>query len=177
MFYTLSVFNQAYPARLRSQFTGFPNISPTNALFCHETGAPAFEEAPCRGRARPDRFPGTRVSSDRQPYWDYEGDRRSLATLDTSRMGSAPPASCPPRSGSDIVQGRLLASRCDQPRLMRIFGLGWWSLLPAGPDIHLLPQAPKSYRRRLSLCSLPVPKQSEGGIGSCLRLVSEEPPR
>src|ERR1019366_1133787 len=46
--------------------------------------------------------------------------------------------------------------------------LGWWSLLPAGPDIHLLPQAPKSCRRRLSLCSLPVPKQSEGGIGSCL---------
>src|ERR1035438_9367171 len=67
MFYALSVFNHADPARLRSQFTGFPNISPTNALFCHETGAPVFEESPCRGRTRPDRFPGTRVSSDRQP--------------------------------------------------------------------------------------------------------------
>ena len=29
----------------------------------------------------------------------------------------------------------------------------------AEPDIHLLPQAPKSRHRRLSLCSLPVPKQ------------------
>src|ERR1035438_400791 len=103
MFYALSVFNQAYPARLRSQFTGFPNISSTNALFCHETGAPAFEESPCRGRARPDRFPGARVSSDRQPYWDYEGDRRSLATLDTSRMGSAPPASCPPSAPRALI--------------------------------------------------------------------------
>ncbi len=39
----------------------------------------------------------------------------------------------------------------------------------AEPDIHLLPQAPKSYRRRLSLCSwysLPVPKQSEGSLRS-----------
>ena len=27
---------------------------------------------------------------------------------------------------------------------------------PAGPNIHLLPQAPKSRRRRLSMCSLPV---------------------
>src|SRR5664280_1523751 len=66
MFYALSVFNQAYPARLRSQFTGFPNISSTNALFCHETGAPAFEESPCGGRPRSDGFHGTRVSSDRQ---------------------------------------------------------------------------------------------------------------
>src|SRR5271168_4054291 len=38
----------------------------------------------------------------------------------------------------------------------------------AEPDIHLLPQAPKSYRRRLSLCSLPVPKQSEGSLGSVI---------
>jgi hypothetical protein len=35
-------------------------------------------------------------------------------------------------------------------------------------DIHLLPQAPKSYCRRLSLCSLPVPKQSEGSLGSVI---------
>jgi hypothetical protein len=46
--------------------------------------------------------------------------------------------------------------------------LGWWSLLPAGPDIHLLPQAPKSCRRRLSVRSLPVPKQLKVGLGSCL---------
>src|SRR5258705_4467612 len=38
----------------------------------------------------------------------------------------------------------------------------------ADPDIDLLPQAPKSYRRRLSLCSLPVPKQSEGSLGSVI---------
>ncbi len=30
----------------------------------------------------------------------------------------------------------------------------------AEPDIHLLPQARGGPRRRLSLCSLPVPKQS-----------------
>ena len=38
----------------------------------------------------------------------------------------------------------------------------------AEPDIHLLPQAPKSYRRRLSLCSLPVPKQFEESLRSRL---------
>src|ERR1700692_2556895 len=38
----------------------------------------------------------------------------------------------------------------------------------AEPDIHLLPQAPKSSCRRLSLCSLPVPKQSEGSLGSVI---------
>ena len=38
----------------------------------------------------------------------------------------------------------------------------------AEPDIHLLPQAPKSSCRRLSLCSLPVPKQSEGNLGSVI---------
>ena len=42
--------------------------------------------------------------------------------------------------------------------------LGWWSLLPAGPDILLLPQAPQSCRRRSSLCSLPVPKQFVRGL-------------
>jgi hypothetical protein len=40
---------------------------------------------------------------------------------------------------------------------------------PAGPDIHLLPQAPKSHHRRLSLCSLPVLKQCEESLGSFLR--------
>ena len=42
------------------------------------------------------------------------------------------------------------------------------SCILAEPDIHLLPQAPKSRRRRLSLCSLPVPKQFEESLGSCL---------
>ena len=41
--------------------------------------------------------------------------------------------------------------------------------VPAEPDIHLLPQAPKSRRRRLSLCSLPVPKQCEVSLKSFLR--------
>ena len=31
---------------------------------------------------------------------------------------------------------------------------------PAGPDIHLQSETPKSPHRRLSLCSLPVPKQT-----------------
>jgi hypothetical protein len=44
--------------------------------------------------------------------------------------------------------------------------LGWWSLHPAGPDIHLLSKTPKSPHRRLSLCSLPVPKQFEESLGS-----------
>ena len=40
----------------------------------------------------------------------------------------------------------------------------WWPLghdscSRAEPDIHLQPRAPRSRRRRLSLCSLPVPKQ------------------
>ena len=47
--------------------------------------------------------------------------------------------------------------------------LGWWFLLSAEPDIHLLSETPKSPHRRLSLCSLPVPKQTDGSLGSCLR--------
>jgi hypothetical protein len=43
------------------------------------------------------------------------------------------------------------------------------SCILAEPDIHLLPRAAKSRRRRLSLCSLPVPKQSEESLESCLR--------
>ena len=39
----------------------------------------------------------------------------------------------------------------------------------AEPDIHLRSQAPRSRHRRLSVCSLPVPKQTEGSLGSCLR--------
>ena len=47
--------------------------------------------------------------------------------------------------------------------------LGLWFLLSAEPDIHLLSETPKSPHRRLSLCSLPVPKQTEGSLWSCLR--------
>jgi hypothetical protein len=47
--------------------------------------------------------------------------------------------------------------------------LGFWLLLSAEPDIHLLSETPKSPHRRLSLCSLPVPKQTDGSLGSCLR--------
>src|SRR6266480_6394217 len=50
-----------------------------------------------------------------------------------------------------------------------IVPLGWWFLLSAEPDIHLLSETPKSPHRRLSLCSLPVPKQTDGSLGSCLR--------
>jgi len=45
----------------------------------------------------------------------------------------------------------------------------WWFLLSAEPDIHLLSETPKSPYRRLSLCSLPVPKQTDGSLGSCPR--------
>ena len=47
--------------------------------------------------------------------------------------------------------------------------VGFWFLLSAEPDIHLLSETPKSPHRRLSLCSLPVPKQTEGSLWSCLR--------
>src|ERR1700679_395300 len=47
--------------------------------------------------------------------------------------------------------------------------LGGWFLHSAEPDIHLLSQAPESRHRRLSLCSLPVPKQFEESLGSRLR--------
>jgi hypothetical protein len=56
-------------------------------------------------------------------------------------------------------------------RILRyaVLPLGWWFLLSAEPDIHLLSETPKSPHRRLSLCSLPVPKQTDGSLGSCLR--------
>ena len=40
--------------------------------------------------------------------------------------------------------------------------------IPAGPDIHLLSKTPKSPHRRLSLCSLPVPKQFVVSLGSSI---------
>ncbi len=43
-----------------------------------------------------------------------------------------------------------------------------WLLPSAEPDIHSLSRAPKGLHRRLSLCSLPVPKQSEGSLWSLI---------
>lgn len=43
------------------------------------------------------------------------------------------------------------------------------SCVYAEPDIHLRSRAAKSCHRRLSLCSLPVPKQLVESLGSCLR--------
>jgi len=42
----------------------------------------------------------------------------------------------------------------------------WFLPSFAEPDIHLLSRAPKDRHRRLSLCSLPVPKHFEGSLGS-----------
>ena len=65
----------------------------------------------------------------------------------------------------------LWRARCCSIRSCRCarLPLGGWFLHSAEPDIHLLPQAPGSRRRRLSLCSLPVPKQYEVSLGSRLR--------
>jgi hypothetical protein len=41
-------------------------------------------------------------------------------------------------------------------------------LRSAEPDIHLLSQTPKSRHRRLSVCSLPVPKQFVESLGSLI---------
>jgi len=41
-------------------------------------------------------------------------------------------------------------------------------LRSAEPDIHLLSQTPRSRHRRLSLCSLPVPKQFVESLGSAI---------
>ena len=43
------------------------------------------------------------------------------------------------------------------------------SCVYAEPDIHVRSRAAKSCHRRLSLCSLPVPKQLVESLGSCLR--------
>jgi hypothetical protein len=45
--------------------------------------------------------------------------------------------------------------------------LGWF-LHPAGPDIHLPSKTPESPNRRLSLCPLPVPKQSDESLRSLI---------
>ena len=47
----------------------------------------------------------------------------------------------------------------------RIYASRQWFLRFAEPDIHLLSQACPGRHRRLSLCSLPVPKQFGGSLG------------
>src|SRR5215471_6392297 len=44
-------------------------------------------------------------------------------------------------------------------RLYATVPLGWWFLHLGEPDIHWLSKTPQSPHRRLSWCSLPVPKQ------------------
>jgi hypothetical protein len=66
------------------------------------------------------------------------------------------------RSGERVVNP-IRSCRCAR----RPLGGGF--LHSAEPDIHLLPRSPWSRRRRLSLGSLPVPKQFEESLGSCLR--------
>lgn len=48
------------------------------------------------------------------------------------------------------------------------------SCVLAEPDIHLRSKTPQSPRRRLSLCSLPVPKQMVDSLGSCLRRPADQ---
>ena len=64
-------------------------------------------------------------------------------------------------SGGRGVSGTL--GRACQHRLQGVQRATYASrhrfLRSAEPDIHLLSQTPKSRHRRLSLCSLPVPKQ------------------
>jgi hypothetical protein len=62
------------------------------------------------------------------------------------------------RARSISLQNPQLAT-CASRRLVPAF---------AEPDIHSLSRAPKGLHRRLSLCSLPVPKQSEGSLWSLI---------
>jgi hypothetical protein len=61
---------------------------------------------------------------------------------------------------------------------IRIFGYataplgGWFLRSPAEPDIHLQSETPRSPHRRLSLGSLPVPKQFGVSLGSLTPLPS-----
>ena len=65
--------------------------------------------------------------------------------------------------------GALARARTSRSRsLARIWCLS--AVVPAfaEPDIHLLPRARQGLRRRLSWCSLPVPKQSVGSLKESL---------
>ena len=69
------------------------------------------------------------------------------------------------------IPGRALESA--QLDLIRTFAYAAFAsrlVVPAlaEPDIHLLSKTPKSPHRRLSLCSLPVPKQFEESLRSSI---------
>ena len=84
-------------------------------------------------------------------FWAYDGHPCKSLSTEKHKIFWA-------RSGERAI--RLI-------RILRyaVLPLGWWFLLSAEPDIHLLSETPKSPHRRLSLCSLPVPKQTEGASG------------
>ena len=82
-----------------------------------------------------------------------------------------------------ICQEKITSSPCALWRARRWsikissahFGLSAdGSCSQAEPDIHLQSETPKSPHRRLSLCSLPVPKQLEEslGVASVARVVT-----
>jgi len=73
--------------------------------------------------------------------------------------------------GKHEIPGR--AQESAQLDLIRTFpsaAVASWLVVPAlaEPDIHLLSKTPKSPHRRLSLCSLPVPKQFEESLWSLI---------
>ena len=67
--------------------------------------------------------------------------------------------SAPMRSAQNRISSEPAARKCASRRCFLLF---------AEPDIHLLSRAPKGRHRRLSLCSLPVPKQTGGSLWSSI---------
>jgi hypothetical protein len=82
------------------------------------------------------------------------------------RVGDIHVSHCQEKSTRSLGRSGERATGYDQdlPDTQQL-PLGWWSLHPAGPDIHLLSKTLKNPHRRLSLCSLPVPKQSKRASG------------
>ena len=78
------------------------------------------------------------------------------------------------RPCKSVVKGRRRCSgraresaQCVMPGfVVRTYASRQGFLLFAEPDIHLPSRAPRSRHRRLSWCSLPVPKQFEESLGS-----------
>jgi hypothetical protein len=115
--------------------------------------ASSLKEQPLDRRNTKARF-STKMSSSIQNRWRLTGIHVSLCQQKSTKSS-----------------GRARESARSVIRILRyaVLPLGWWFLLSAEPDIHLLSETPKSPHRRLSLCSLPVPKQTEGSLWSCLR--------
>src|SRR3982074_2218925 len=91
--------------------------------------------------------------------------RRLIGVICSSQVTGIHVSFCQQKSTG--FSGRAQESAIGLIRICRYatVPLGWWFLLSAEPDIHLLSETPKSPHRRLSLCSLPVPKQTEGASG------------